>query len=936
MKQKNKEADNKSSKNQSGIKKFIKKAMKFIRKLLSKLMIPIVIIIIAAAWVVGIIEEAVEAVGEAIGSIGEFFQATVNENDGAIEVDTNQVDTIINSLYSSGLDPSDLGLLGDIDTEGGISDTEYQEALRKYIKEFYEAQVTTETLNYKHIDSTDDVTYGSVYVYRATSDKADENRQNLTYISYDDMVQYKDNNDINAKNYFSITDDGQLVIAETRQTIVETGSSKNNLSEESNNTVVSLRTIDYKSAISEYTTQMTFLIDLVMISKNPEFVSAVVDLIKDSRIEITVMDKITTNEVLEEYKYTPMRKWTDYKTVTGSTPAQTTVQKIVHNEKDGNDVTEVTKTTTISTNPTFNITRVKTWFSEQNIEYNKNTDGPTTTTTTEGPEDELEPTEDEGNYRTNITSTITTTTTTEEYKQGKRGDVTFTVGEKGDGKRYEDGQIPEPTFVGLMETGFQIPNTERKEEAGSNLVNGSDLLFHLLQKDQNLQNMETIMRYALYKYSGTSYGVTELDGSIFDIQEFIEVSQSTDLASYLRQFSHSSEAPKSSDGNYYLMYGDGAGWPTIGNADLQWKSNYPAFQLPGKVLENGQEKEVQDVAAYVNSKLVNGPTAKYSDNEIDAMQIFVEVELVDQIGSNVQDEHYDYVKNETSGLNLSKQQLYALVTIKYNFGNLPVRNGKTFVEVYQEGAKQYEINSWQHNMYIWDNWWAYLGGGYAGHIPARDAAFETYVKGTYDFNQSDAGTVFNRNYYIYYTQSQLNQYSYAPNKPITRTSANEQEIFEYVENSGGSIIEAADQLHQAQITWTYSVGGDLYSNDIESSINNPNQVTCCATYASSAIYRAGYFSEDQMNSFNYNSSNGLYNFLLDNGWQSINSYSELQAGDIVFMDTDGGSRDITHVQIYAGDGLWYNAGATEAIQRASPYSQGDLAEPRFMVALRPN
>ena len=91
-----------------------------------------------------------------------------------------------------------------------------------------------------------------------------------------------------------------------------------------------------------------------------------------------------------------------------------------------------------------------------------------------------------------------------------------------------------------------------------------------------------------------------------------------------------------------------------------------------------------------------------------------------------------------------------------------------------------------------------------------------------------------------------------------------------------------------------------------------------------------------MNSFNYNSSNGLYNFLLDNGWQSINSYSELQAGDIVFMDTDGGSRDITHVQIYAGDGLWYNAGATEAIQRASPYSQGDLAEPRFMVALRPN
>ena len=63
------------------------------------------------------------------------------------------------------------------------------------------------------------------------------------------------------------------------------------------------------------------------------------------------------------------------------------------------------------------------------------------------------------------------------------------------------------------------------------------------------------------------------------------------------------------------MYGDGAGWPTIGNADLQWASNYTSFRLPGKVLENGTEKEVTDVASYVNSKLTKGPEAVYTDEE---------------------------------------------------------------------------------------------------------------------------------------------------------------------------------------------------------------------------------------------------------------------------------------------------------------------------------
>ena len=194
-----------------------------------------------------------------------------------------------------------------------------------------------------------------------------------------------------------------------------------------------------------------------------------------------------------------------------------------------------------------------------------------------------------------------------------------------------------------------------------------------------------------------------------------------------------------------------------------------------------------NVAEYVNSTyLTRGPDAEYTNDEIYQMQIYIEKELVDSIGDSVQETYYNSVVNATSGLNLSRQQLYALTAIVYNFGSLPERNGYTFKSVYQAGAAQYEINSWEHNKFIWDNWWCALGGGAAGHIPARDAAFETYVKGIYDFSQSEAGEVFGRNYYIYYTQEQLAQFDYAPSKPITRTASNESQIFEYEENATGT------------------------------------------------------------------------------------------------------------------------------------------------------
>lgn len=392
----------------------------------------------------------------------------------------------------------------------------------------------------------------------------------------------------------------------------------------------------------------------------------------------------------------------------------------------------------------------------------------------------------------------------------------------------------------------------------------------------------------------------------------------TELSEYLLQFSHTGEAPQSADGKYYKMYSDGK-WPTIGNSDLQWATFEDKFDCAGKILQGDKEKTVSSVKDYVNSFLTKGSTAQYTVDEVNAMNIYVEKELVDSIGAEACQNQYNYVETVTSDLSLSKQQLYALTSIAYNFGYLPERNGYNFKGVYEAGAGLYEINSWEHNRFIWDNWWCYLGGGMSGHIPARDAAYETYVKGIYDFSESAAGEVFTRSYYIYYTQEQLDMFDYAPAKTITRditNQANEIEIFTYNQGVGttqgsqvsGDILSGCQEVMQDLLrnNVKYSLT-DLCWNNIKESNNFAKYKCCCATYVTVVLYRTGILTEAYINKYNYNwtgplTGGGVNTMLRDAGWRLV-SVDEAQPGDVCVYwinSSEGG-----HAFIYAGgNAIW--------------------------------
>ena len=848
---------------------------KVIKHAILNFLLPIIMIIIIGSIFFGVLNAVVEGIQNLIEGVADTVGGIVDgivdfftpDEDGAIVVSNEQINQILTTIDNMGVSAEGLHLLGDYSEDA--TPEEQQEELKKYIKKFYEAQAITQTLNYSHNESTDSKTYGAIYVFRSNGDNDLSNDIKLTYEEYDKMLKWIDENNTEALNHFSIDEEGNMIYASAIRSITETGSDINNLTENSDETVLQERKLDYRTAVSQYTTQMNFLLYLTMISQNPEFVSAVVDLIKDSRINLTIMDSVSTYINTTTYEYVlHTRTREEVKGENGETR--------YHYTTSTQDITEITRETTINTNSTPQITYVKTWFCEQQLSYNLNSNQ-NTDVSEDWPENEQRPT-GTGSWRSDQYIKNEYETINEIYEEGTSAGVRITLGQAGDGERYKNGEISEPTFVGLMETEFKIPYSSRKDYAGRNLVSGAQMLFFYLQQDSNLENMETLMRYALYLYSDNNYGITSIDGSIFEIGDFVTISSTSRahlLVEYITHFEHSTEPPTSSDGTKYIIEEGSAGEPVVGyGVDIQ--SHIDLFIQAGQPTTIGEE---------------------------------VDKEFVDSLEEQLRMQMYDDVKNITAGLNLTEYQLHALTSRAYNCGvtgalvnNYVSGQSMNFVESYnaywnQDTDDQFEE---QNNNANFDH------RLYTNFMQAPVTADGKYLPGLETRRKSE-WTLFQTGYYNV--------------------------LGEWYKDSG-AILEMADKLHQAQTSWNYSTGGDLYWNNIELSINNPNKVTCCATYVSSVLYLSGYFSEEQMNGFNYNSSNGLYNFLLSNGWQAVTEYNALQAGDVVFMDTDGGTRSISHVQLYAGDGTWYNAGSDSAIHGSAPYSSN--ASNEFMVALRPN
>lgn len=391
-------------------------------------------------------------------------------------------------------------------------------------------------------------------------------------------------------------------------------------------------------------------------------------------------------------------------------------------------------------------------------------------------------------------------------------------------------------------------------------------LITTVEKGEKTARFTDLTKYLLYKLTGESFGVTEFDFSIYEPGSFSSMSRGGGYDQFIRWL-HAWEGISgslSADGTKYIIGDDGYGNITVGY---------------GVDIFNGGFAERFAAAGY--------PTSVGSE---------VDKEFVDNLEKEEIQKDLDLVESKCGGLNLTQYQKYALVSRIYNCGDSGAfsnRNGKDFVSAFTSYWNQDKDLEYK--------------------VPANDGMFSHPLYTNYMClpNTAKVG----------------NSSVYSPGLVARRKAewllfktGYYDRIDEFYED-GGNIVNAAAIVHDfiSSNGYHYSLGDDLPGtvNDVKNA-----RAVCCATFVSWTLYEAGY--DWMVDCTGINSCATLLPFLEAHGGTKIMNptMDMLQPGDILFYGSGGSS----HTDIYIGDGLWYNCGSNDTVQRKDPYSKAIRAD----------
>ena len=119
--------------------------------IISAILIPIIVIVTLAMSLFSIFDTIGNAIQSVINSFINLFTAD-DSWDGSITIKDEDIKKVIDNIQEMGFDMDDLWLLGDIETDDTDTDetlkAKQEEAAKKYVRKFLEAQLVTETPHY--------------------------------------------------------------------------------------------------------------------------------------------------------------------------------------------------------------------------------------------------------------------------------------------------------------------------------------------------------------------------------------------------------------------------------------------------------------------------------------------------------------------------------------------------------------------------------------------------------------------------------------------------------------------------------------------------------------------------------------------------------------------------------------------------------------------
>ena len=278
----------------------------------------------------------------------------------------------------------------------------------------------------------------------------------------------------------------------------------------------------------------------------------------------------------------------------------------------------------------------------------------------------------------------------------------------------------------------------------------------------------------------------------------------------------------------------------------------------------------------------------------------IPVDVVDVIEKRVINSQLADIKSKTKGLNLKEYQIYALLTRQYNTGHFPSEFVNTYKTYWnsKKDDKYGKKDSVDYNHKLYTNLLSKpitsKGEVLNGLINRRKSEWLLFQTGYFDRG--------------------VNGY-------CSTDSVESGTI--------GAILSKAKEIHECLEKNKASWSVDILPTYEE--IRNSKYV-CCANYVSAVLIDAGCIDKSE-----YTPGAATLESVLarKNSFKKISNYSDLKAGDIVFMTRENSTSGTGHVQIFAGNSKWYNTGSTGTIQDTSPKSSTDsYVKGRFICAYR--
>lgn len=595
-----------------------KKGKKFLVKLL-----PIVIKLVIILLIIGALGAVFYVLKDVIDEAGKVFSAAIHVfveiGDNGIVIATGQemmdkIDEILeeNDINRELLDMGDeeqtVAYLYKFMTASLATQLPYKNESESTMKKIVDVAkkallgpLVTDLLNNKQEVN------GIVKIKRQTDDKIVD----LKYKKYEDFVKLiEENNEKNEDsvlNYFSLDEEWMLCIGKKTKIVTM----QNGKSEVKN--IIEEVKVPYQTIVSQYSVPFEFFIALQTASSNPEYVSAVADLIQeDGEIELTIFESKETSITTTTQTYKPVttskseeennkdesneetKKENENKETTTNnkkpnlqkpntdvqpailTRSSTKVNKDKEQSEESKEQTEnkeeskeektigpeethITITAKESTIISVKVTKADVWVIKQNANYVKNQDAePEYPFGKDGITTKLDNEED----KVDITENIKQEIKKEEWVLDSEN---------------SNIEIEKDKFLGLWRNAAGLPGLDYDpdgqlvkyklpqgllsyESPIENILSSKELLYDQLERGENTQTHALLMRYLIQYYMDPDSAV-EPDLSIFENSGFTEFTYGS---STVKDFIHYFEGtPKELDGKY-VVFDDGFGNRTVG------------------------------------------------------------------------------------------------------------------------------------------------------------------------------------------------------------------------------------------------------------------------------------------------------------------------------------------------------------------------------------